>query len=317
MNKLTIAVLGLGNFGKSWAAGVVPACGEAELVCCIDQNPATHAGISVPCYTDLGEALAAHRPEAVVNATTPGLHSALNRRMLEAGAAVLCEKPIAEELSDAEGMLQYVTERGLPLVIADNYRFVPVFRAAKKLLDGRFGRILSVSCVLSQKHPDYSAFYHGRLAHPLLLDVAIHHLDVARFLIGAEPDLETVFAREFPAPHTWYGSRPASAVIYTDLGGAAFTYRGSLADPVALTDWYGDWDITCGRGTLRIRKSRLWAVTPGGEEEVPADTSSDGRGELLKEFIRSYRAQDQAETDIRDNIGTYRWLADVIKAAGQ
>ena len=60
---------------------------------------------------------------------------------------ILCEKPIATTVDDAEAMIELCRERGSKLQIAFPVRFHPVFAQLKQMLDrGELGRILSVEC---------------------------------------------------------------------------------------------------------------------------------------------------------------------------
>ena len=322
MDEPRVLLLGVGNFGRSWAEHVIPACGDVcEFAAAVDQRPERLAYVpeGTARFTDLDEALQAVHPDLVINVTPPHLHTGTNLQLLSSGYAVLCEKPIAETPEDAQKLAAFYQEKGGFLMIADNYRYAPVFRACRQMLaSGEMGNIHSVQCHFRHYHADFSAFYHGRLAQPLLLDVTVHHLDVARYLMGQEP-VRTV-CETWSAPYSWYGQRPANALIRSWMtGNVLFTYFGTLAAPSSTTDWNGNWEIECDRGTLKIIDSQLYLcarddqppvlIPSGGEEKA------DTRTFMLREAIDALRTGRKGETDLTDNIKTYRWIQNAIRSS--
>ena len=319
MREIRTMLLGAGRFGISWATEILPLCGDTarlEAVADRDRGRLKMLPGEVRTFEDLEEAIEEVKPELVINATQPSAHLSTNRMLLEHGVPVLCEKPLADSLEAAEETGRILRKTGGFLMIAENYRFSPVMRAAKAcLLSGRLGGIHRIHCLFRHEHPDYSAFYHGKLRHPLLEDVAIHHLDLARYLTGEEP--RTVECRADTAPYSWYGERFASSGIRTEMtGGVLFEYSGTLASPVTTTPWNGRWEIECERGVLQILDDRLYVTESGGREELEIDTP-DGvsRALLLKEACSALREHRRGETDYTDNIRTYRWMQAAVRSS--
>lgn len=316
-----VIVLGVGNFGISWANSVLPACGDvAELAAVVDRDPERLKKISdsVPKYADIHEAIDDVRPDLVINVTPPSLHTDLNILLLERGVNVLCEKPISAEVSDAERMADYLAGHGGFLMIGENYRYSAIFRRAREILDsGELGAVRNGQCQFRHYHADYSMFYHGKLAHPLLADVSIHHLDVARYLLGEEP--VKVFAKESPAPYAWYGSRPATASIIAEMtNGVTFNYFGTLAASVTQTEWNGDWQIECEKGIVRIQNDNLYLIRGEGDrrtEEWIMKENSDSRAEMLREALAAIDEGRKGETDFHDNMKTFLWLHKCIESS--
>lgn len=319
MSKLKVLVLGLGNFGHSWADRIVPACKDcAELVAVVDKQKEKWKGIddSVPKFTDLETALEKTEPELVINVTPPVLHSELNELLLRRGIAVLCEKPIADNYENAARMASVLEETKGFLMIGENYRYHAVFREAKKILQSNIlGKLHHIQCHFRHEHGDYSMFYHGTLKHPLLSDVSIHHLDLARYLSNEEP--LKVWCKEYTAPYSWYDYRPASAFLVSELtGNVVFHYDGTLASPVSTTDWNGDWEIEGDYGALQIRNNRIWIQKEDGIEEIPVTVDEgDSRVAMLREACAALREKRKGETDYSDNIRSFGWLESAIKSS--
>lgn len=319
MKKVRVAVLGLGNFGHSWADTIVPACGEAELVAVIDRNESHWQGIpeSVPRFRDLASACEATHPELVVNVTPPVSHHEINAEFLRRGIAVLCEKPIADTLEAADATGAVLSETKGFLMIGENYRYQPIFRRAKELLtSGRLGRIHTIDCHFRHYHPDVSRFYHGTLTHPLLDDVSIHHLDLARYLSGEEA--QRVWCQEHDAPYSWYGARYADAWLMAEMSGdVRFRYDGTLGSPATSTHWNGEWEIECDYGVLQIRGEELILHLPEDrvEREYFPDALVESRVLELQEACIALRENRPAETDYADNRKSFLFLQLALRAA--
>lgn len=326
MGKVKVLLLGLGNFGRSWAMSILPACGEfAEVVGIVDRDMDKWQGIdeSIPKYQELDKALDEQKPELVINVTPPYLHCGINEMLLRKGVGVLCEKPLADSLENAKSMRKVIEETNGFLMISQNYRYHPIFRKAKEVLESNLlGDIHHIRCHFSHYHPDASASYHGKLAHPILSDVTIHHMDTARFLSGKDP--VKVWCREDAAEYCWYGKRPATVTLVTEMSGnILFLYDGTLAAPVSITDWNADWDIECENGILQIRPERIIVHKAAGEEgeaiveEIKVNgTEADSRIASLREACMAIREGRKGETDYEDNLKTFEWMERAIEAAG-
>ena len=317
--RVKVLVLGLGNFGHSWATEVLPRCeAYAELVAVVDREKEKWLGIDekIPKYTALETAIEETKPELVINVTPPGLHVSINETVLRQNIGVLCEKPIADSYESAVEMGHIYKRVGGFLMIGENYRYHSVFRKAKEILEkGSLGEIRRVNCHFSHYHPDYSMFYHGTLAHPLLEDVSIHHLDLARYITGQEP--LRVWCKEYPAEYCWYQKRPADAVLVTEMTkGIVFQYDGSLAASASTTDWNGDWEIRCDRGVLKISDQRIWIYTNDNVEEIPVvKEAEDSRVMMLKEACKALQEGRSGETDFVDNFKSFAWLYMAIRSS--
>jgi predicted dehydrogenase len=128
----------------------------------------------------------------VIDIVTPNnTHAEIAIAAAEAGKHVLCEKPLAMNLEQAERMLEAVKKAGVVHMVCHNYRFAPAVQFAKKLIDeGRLGRIYHIRAQYLQDwimDPKFPLVWRlrkevtGSGAHG---DIAAHILDLARFLVG-------------------------------------------------------------------------------------------------------------------------------------
>lgn len=147
----------------------------------------------------------------LVDICTPNdLHAEIAIRAARAGKAVLCEKPLARDLPEAQEMLQAVEEAGIPHMICFNYRFFPAVRLARQLIDqGAIGKIRQFRAIYLQdwlsdpQAPLTWRMREERAGSGALGDTAVHIVDLARFLVGEIAEVAgmlATFVRERPLP---------------------------------------------------------------------------------------------------------------------
>ena len=175
-----VAVLGLGRMGRFYAQALGELQPEVEVRALVDPNPLVHAA-----YADPRAAIARADIDAVVIAAHTSAHAELAIAAAEAGKAIFCEKPLALTLDDTRAVLAAVESAGVPLQVGFMRRFDEAYGRAKAAIDaGTLGRITTFKAV--GRDPmcpplDYAASSGG-----LILDMAIHDLDLARWLVGSE-----------------------------------------------------------------------------------------------------------------------------------
>jgi predicted dehydrogenase len=184
-------LVGAGGFGKEWAK-TLAACPEVELVAWVSRRAevvaaaAESLGLSkLRTGADLRAALQSVRPDFVVDATPPEAHHAVTLEALELGVPVLGEKPMADTMDHARAMVK-ASERAQRLyMVSQSRRYNPQLRAAQTIAQERLGSLGILN----------SDFYIGahfggfrdQMPSPLLVDMAIHTFDAARYLTQADP----------------------------------------------------------------------------------------------------------------------------------
>ena len=145
--------------------------------------------------TDLSRALAWDGID-LVDVTSPNnLHRAHSEAAFEAGAHVICEKPLSHQLADSVAMVDAAERSGRRTYVWYNYRRVPAVTLARQLVqEGRIGQLLQVRAAylqswgLSSQHAwRFESEQAGTGAHG---DINAHIIDLARFITGDE--IETV-----------------------------------------------------------------------------------------------------------------------------
>jgi predicted dehydrogenase len=147
-------------------------------------------------FASLAELNDAARPEAVVIATPPASHAALCLEALDLGLHVICEKPLALSVAEAETVLASAAEAGRRVAVNHEFRCTPIFEAVgAALAQERFGRL--VFCQMWQLMDlapwDEPAGWRAAMADRALLEGGVHLIDLMLTLFGSAP--EAIFAR--------------------------------------------------------------------------------------------------------------------------
>ena len=201
---LRVAVVGLGNIGKTHSR-YYSENPDAELVALCDIDAARVDPVAktygVPAYHDLGEMLAAERPDAISVATAGpengGHHFEPTMQAIEAGVHVLVEKPISNNIEHARAMVASAKERGVLLGVNLNHRFTPAAERAKRMQeDGALGEVLFLNMALWINNPNESSpWFHLRALHP-------HSIDVMRYFGGPIAKVQA-FLHKGPGRSIW------------------------------------------------------------------------------------------------------------------
>jgi inositol 2-dehydrogenase len=146
------------------------------------------AALNVPHVFDRAEAaMALPTVHAVIIATPTQTHPDLVIAAAQAGKAIFCEKPLALSLEAARKALEVVETTGVPLQVGFMRRFDESYQKAYRAIQaGRLGRPLMFKAVGRDPGCPDPAFADPVMSGGLIVDMAIHDFDLARWLMGRE-----------------------------------------------------------------------------------------------------------------------------------
>ena len=175
------AVVGCGDIGHAHMQGYA-LVDEVEVVAVVDPvEAATRQYMSEyevgRAYSSFEEMVSQDRPDIVSICTWHRLHPDLTRKAVGSGVqAIICEKPIAIRLGDADRMIEECEGSGVRLIVSHQRRFTPGWEKARGLVSaGAIGTPQRVDCNVGDG----------------LLNCGSHAIDGARFVLG-EPQAEWV-----------------------------------------------------------------------------------------------------------------------------
>ncbi len=329
--RLRVVHVGVGLWGRSWAKLIAGAPGY-RLVGVADAGAPERAwaeqDLHVPAFRNLGLALRATGADVVVLASPPSTHRSLAELALSQGCHVIVEKPLAPTFPDAAAIAEAARLAGLHVVVAQNYRFRRQSRALRDLVGGRaLGSLLGIriSCRRDLRDAWISRRdWRGRMPHPYLLDMAIHHVDMLRMITGAE--VVEVDARSWGAPDAPFKHDPTVEALLTLDDGTPASYEGTWAEPLSQTSWNGDWELLGSRGratwsggvddalrgTVRFGRHR----EPVRRVPLPSLPALDRLG-VLAEMRRALAAGDQPECSAADNLRSLALILALARSTEQ
>jgi myo-inositol 2-dehydrogenase/D-chiro-inositol 1-dehydrogenase len=185
---LRFAVLGAGRIGNVHAAAIasVPA---ACLVAIADPVAAAAGAIKAQFGADIRSIdaiLASADVDAIVICTPTDTHADLIERGVQSGKAVFCEKPVDLSLARVKACLKVVAANGRPVMVGFNRRFDPDFMAVKAAIDaGKVGTVEMVT--ITSRDPGAPPVDYIARSGGIFRDMTIHDFDMARWLLGEEP----------------------------------------------------------------------------------------------------------------------------------
>ena len=176
------AVIGMGSMGRNHLRLNAEIQG-GSLVAAADPFPQSHSALKsfpgVNAYTDYREMIEKENLDYVAIAAPTKFHCEMSCFAMEAGAHVLVEKPIASSLEEADQMIAVAQKTGRTLMVGHLERFNPaVVEAKRRIESGEIGHIFQLA---ARRHSPFPA----RITDVgVVLDIAVHDIDVMHFLTG-------------------------------------------------------------------------------------------------------------------------------------
>ena len=293
MTKRVIHV-GIGTFGRRWCSEFLAANiadKTIEVVALVDTDPQAlrlGAGIlGLPdrrCYTDIAKAFAENQADFCTVVVPPNHHEAVIDVALAHRVDVLCEKPIADTMSGSMRIAGKVKAAGRKMAVTMSHRFDQDKTTLRTIVrSGRLGRVNTVSCRYQsdmRKHLAWGALFRHTMADPLIIEGAVHHLDLVADLAGA--DCKTLFASTWKPDWAEYAGDTDGMVMMIFQNGVRGVYEGSSTTAVGLNDWYHEYvRVDCEEGTAILNSREIEVFTRHG---LKRQRSREGRGQKIQKI---------------------------------
>ncbi|MEY9535029.1 Gfo/Idh/MocA family protein [Sinorhizobium fredii] len=332
---LRAVLCGCGAMARGWVKAIAAdpeLRSEIRIVGLVDVKPEIALALAtafdledVVIGSDLDAVLAQTTPDILFDIVVPAARRDVVATGFRHGCHVLSEKPMAASLDAGRELIRLADEAGKLHAVVQNRRFISGVRRIRRFVEeGGLGELTGIHC-------DFfiGAHFGGfreEMDHVLLLDMAIHTFDAARFIADKKP--LAVYCREENPRGSWYRHGAAATAIFELADDVTFTYRGSWCAEGANTSWESAWRITGTRGTL------LWdgadnfrAHSVGSAEGLlrepipleipqPADLrQTHGHASVIADFIAAIRSGKKPETASDDNINSLAMVFAAIESA--
>jgi myo-inositol 2-dehydrogenase/D-chiro-inositol 1-dehydrogenase len=193
--RVNIAVIGTGRIGSMHTRNLVRNIPESNVVAVCDirldvaQAVADELGVE-RVVKDYHELLEDKEIEAVLIATNTDTHEFIVKDAASAGKQLFCEKPLALNLADIDGVMTEVERTRVKLQVGYNRRFDKSFQRVREVVNsGELGK----PCILriTNRDPEPPSLEYAQSSGGMFLDMSIHDFDMVRFQIG---EVEEVYA---------------------------------------------------------------------------------------------------------------------------
>jgi predicted dehydrogenase len=267
-----------------------------------------------PGYASVDELFDRAKPDVVVIATPPDSHVEHCVRALEFGAHVICEKPVASSVLEADQIASAAAGSGRAVAVNHHFRYQPIFSAIKSAADsGRFGE--PTFCQISQHMDlppwDEPAPWRAAMAHRSLLESGIHFVDLLLHLFGRLPR-EVAYHRS--AGPGGPGTAEAVQLLTLDFGDGRLAQL-TIDRLCRAATRYGDLRLDCTEASLRASIGGRMLLRIGKERASRAGVRVDyGRGGLAW-YERGLRRRVLARNPVRAEVpATARLISEALDA---
>lgn len=234
--KIGIGIIGCGKISDPHVTGYLKIPSKARIVAVCDSIPevanAKAEFLGVKAYYDIHDLLKLQDVDIVDILLPHNLHAGATIAAAEAGKHVICEKPMATTLSDADKMIKAAESNNTKLMISHNWRFMPHLETIKNFIDrGLMGKLVAVKIEAAgfQEYPSG----HWRLSLSksgggVFIVHGVHHCDLLRWLAGQEvEEISTVVGNLF---HTTWELEDTSISVLRFRNGIIGTLYESLGE---------------------------------------------------------------------------------------
>ena len=330
-DRLKVVLVGCGGMSGTWLR-VATQMDAVEVVGLVDIRPEAarqrakeYSLEKAIIETDLKTMLDKTAPDIVFDCTVPEAHVPVTLEALKHGCHVLGEKPMADSMENAKKVVAAAMEAGKHYAVIQNRRYDQRIRRLRNFLtSGAIGRLTTVNCDF------YIGAHFGgfrdHMAHVLLLDMAIHTFDAARFITSADP--VSVYCKEWNPSGSWYDQDASAIAIFEMTDGIVYTYRGSWCAEGLNTSWESDWRIIGEKGSVKWDGGDRFEVqvvsATGGffsdveDMEIPVHEEpgkAGGHAGLIREFVHCVQTGEVPETICTDNIKSLAMVLGAIESA--
>ncbi len=320
-----IIQVGVGGYGNSWLATVSAplggislrsTCHRAEYAALVDINAvhlaAAREKTSVPesaCFSRVEDALAAVEADALLCIVPPAHHEAVIQAGLAANLHVLSEKPIAHTIESAHRILNTARDTDRVFMVSQKARFHPWVRKFREMINsGELGRMSHLTHYFRAPYYSWGEFRH-KMAHPLFIEMSIHHFDLLRALLGSDP--VKVWADSWNPPYSTFVGDITGIAHFTMENGLPVTYHADAISSGDMTDWYGEIRAVGETGTLTMLYPDLYIARKGANHsdrtaphEAVMTVSSPQEGQLaaFEEFLSAIEEKRSPESAGLENL---------------
>lgn len=312
-----IIQVGVGTMGRVWARHVAESpLWEAAAYVDPDRRKlmaaASEFGMpSKRCFSTLEAALRTVEADAVLDVTPPFTRRAVCSEAFRHGLDVLTEKPLADTVRNARTLVAEAKKAGRLLMVAQNYRYQALMETARRQLERGLLGDIGYAGITFQRRVHFNGF-RETMEHPLILDMAVHHIDLARYLL--DTDVRAVSGVATNPAWSWYAGDATAMALLEMENGAPVNYFGSWVAQGWETGWHGHWRLEGAKGVLLLEDDALYFSNTAGRRRKLRTLKRPrvDQAYLLDAFADALETGVEPKTSGRYNlnsfVATHAWV---------
>lgn len=332
-------VVGVGAMGRAWCDRMLlPNIqdGLIEVVAAVDLNPEAvqYARRSLglradQCYTDLEKAFDEVKADCCAVITTPDSHEHVVDLALAHDLHILSEKPIADTLEASLRIAAKVRAAGKKMGVTMSHRFDQDKTTLRRMLrSGRYGALDYLVCRFTCDCRQFGAWgkFRHEIADPLMIEGAVHHLDILADLAGAKCD--TLYAQTWNPPWGEFAGDSQGMALMRFENGTRALYEGAKTNAVSLNGWTNEYiRAECEGAALILGNRQIERFSYDASQKNRR--ALEGEGEpiplleqpkwanawLIEQFVRWLDGGEPMETNVEDNLQSVALIFAAIESS--
>jgi len=336
---LRYIIVGTGGFGGQWCKEFLPrlaTVGKARVVAAVDLDPSALLNaqqyLGLPperCYADIQRAFDENPADFAIVVVPPASHERVVDVALEHGCNILSEKPMADSMAACARIYHKVHAAGKKMAVTMSHRFdQDKSTLREELRSGRHGALDYLVCRFTcdcRRFASWGKFRH-EIADPLMVEGAVHHLDILADLAGAPCD--TIYAQTWNPQWGEFAGDAQGLVTMHFANGTRALYEGAKTNAVGLNCWGQEYiRAECEGATLILNRRQLERLPYDPGRACP--TRREGQGEkipllerpgwahvwLTEQFLGWLDGGEPMATNVEDNLQSVALIFSAIESS--
>ncbi len=337
--------VGTGGWGAAWCKHWLPPNikdGLIEVVAAVDTNPDAlvnaREGLGLradQCYTDMRKAFDENKADFCTVVVPPAFHEQIVDMALAHELHILSEKPIADSLEASVRIAAKVKSAGKKMGVTMSHRFdQDKTTLRRELRSGRNGALDYLVCRFTcdcRKFASWGKFRH-EIPDALMVEGAVHHLDILADLAGATADsrttCDTIYAQTWNPPWGEYAGDSQGLVTMHFGNGTRAMYEGAKTNAIGLNGWANEYiRAECANATVIMDQRRIerfahvadasWGDVhrSTGEPIALMEQPKWANTWLVEKFAHWLAGDQMMETNVEDNLQSVALIFAAIESS--
>lgn len=319
--------VGTGGHGATWCQRFLPPNikdGLIEVVAAVDmsEDALMHAKNTLglrddQLYKDMEKAFQEVKADFCTIVVPPSVHEKVVDLAIAHDMHILSEKPIADSLEASIRIVEKIRKSGLKMGVTMSHRFdQDKTTLREQIRSGAYGELdylISRFTMDMRKFGDWGAHFRHTMEDPLIIEGAVHHLDILADMAGDV--CETIYAQTWNPRWGEYGGDSQALITMKMRNGVKAFYEGAKTNAVGLNGWSQEYiRAECEGATLIMNRREIEKfphdpdrgvvqVVEGEGEPVPLiEQDKWSNTWLIEQFVQWLDGGPPMETNVEDNL---------------